>query len=99
MLQRPTAIRSRLTAGSVQTTFIVGMRPFTRWLEQQEISRLCDADDAVLKSYADLCCCAIHNSGKKGSTVVGCHPDVAAGPVPARRRPDRAAAMGTLRDP
>ena len=53
MLQRPTAIRSRLTAGSVETTFTVGMRPFTRWLEQQGIGRLCDADDAVLRSYAD----------------------------------------------
>ena len=52
MLQRPTAIRSRLTARSVVRTFAAGMRPFTRWLEQRGISRLCDADDAVLTAYA-----------------------------------------------
>ena len=52
MLQRPTAIRSRLTAISVAATFEVGMRPFTRWLEQRGIRWLCEADDAVLTAYA-----------------------------------------------
>ena len=53
MLQRPTGIRSRLTARSVAATLEVGLRPFVRWLEQQGISRLCDANDDVLTAYAD----------------------------------------------
>ena len=53
MLQRPTNTRSRQTAGGVEATFKSGLRPFTRWLEQQGIGRLCDADDASLRAYAD----------------------------------------------
>ena len=52
LLQRPTAIRSRLTPSSIVRTYSAGFRPFTRWLEQRGINRLCDADDAALGAYA-----------------------------------------------
>ena len=53
MLQRPTAIRNRLTPGSINTIIDTGMRPLTRWLEKQGIIRLRDADDAVLRAYGE----------------------------------------------
>ena len=53
MLQRRTpAIRSRLTAETIFGTFKVGMKPFASWLAGRGISRLCDANDAVLWDYA-----------------------------------------------
>ena len=45
MLQRRTAMRSRLAAETIHSVFRVGMRPFVRWLDEHGISHLCDAGE------------------------------------------------------
>ena len=52
MLQRRTAMRSRLAAETIHSAFKVGIRPFVGWLDEHGISRLCDADDDVQAAYA-----------------------------------------------
>lgn len=52
-LQRPANYRKRLAPGSIHIVLESGIRPFVRWLQQQGIRRLCDADDAVLRAYGN----------------------------------------------
>ena len=71
MLERPTSIRSRLTPNGIAVIFAGGMRPFTQWLEQRGIDRLCDAGDAVLRNYADYIAAQPCTRGLKAQRLWG----------------------------
>ncbi len=43
----------RLSVGSVKAYFDTGWRPFIRWLAEQGIGSISEADDAVLNNYRD----------------------------------------------
>ena len=71
MLQRPTGIRSRLTPGTVAAIHETGLGPLTRWLQQQGIGRLCDADNPVLSAYGEYVAAQSIPRAKKAQRLWG----------------------------
>lgn len=53
LLERPTAVRTRVSAGTVRHIFATGFRAFARWLDDQDVQQLDDVDERLLASYAD----------------------------------------------
>lgn len=71
MLERPTAIRTRISAGSVRHIFAVGFRTFARWLDDQGVPRFADVDEHLLDSYARHIATSNLSRAMKGQRLFG----------------------------
>lgn len=51
-LARNSAVRPRVTVGGADTIYIMGLRPFSRWLADRGVLRLAEVDLPLLEAYA-----------------------------------------------
>ena len=53
LLERPTAMRPQITGASAYGYFRAALLPFSQWLDQQGIDRLCDVSHDMLERYLE----------------------------------------------
>lgn len=71
LLECPTAIRTKISAGSLRHIFAAGFRPFARWLDDQGLQQFADVDEPLLASCANHVGTSTHSRGVKAQRLFG----------------------------